>query len=188
VTPPALPPSDTSPRVSLGDLYRGFFGAGARGFGGTLPWARRMLVEERRWLTPQEFTDVFSLCNFLPGPNVVNVSIVVGARFQGVRGSLAAFAGLLTVPIVAILTLAVLYARFGQLPGIDAILRGVGAAAAGLITATGLRMAASLARVPRALVFLVITFIAIAILRLPLVPVLLAVAPLSVLAAWVRRP
>ncbi|HEY3067903.1 MAG TPA: chromate transporter [Methylomirabilota bacterium] len=188
MTPPAPPPTDTAPRVSLGDLYRGFFGAGARGFGGTLPWARRMLVDERRWLTPQEFTDIFSLCNFLPGPNVVNVSIVVGARFQGVRGSLVAFAGLLTLPIVAILTLALLYERFGQLPGIDAVLRGVGAAAAGLISATGLRMAAPLARLPRALVFLAITFVAIAVLRWPLVPVLLVVAPLSALAAWGQRP
>jgi len=189
VTPPALSPSDTAPPVSLGELYRGFFSAGARGFGGTLPWARRMLVEERRWLTPQEFTDVFSLCNFLPGPNVVNVSIVVGARFHGVRGSLAAFAGLLTLPIVAILTLAVLYERFGQLPGIDAVLRGVGAAAAGLISATGLRMATALSAMPRSLVFVAITFVAIAILRWPLIPVLLGLAPLSVLAAaWARRP
>ena len=189
MTAPAAPPTDASPRVSLGDLYRGFFAAGARGFGGTLPWARRMLVEERRWLTPQEFTDVFSLCNFLPGPNVVNVSIVVGARFQGVRGSLAAFAGLLTLPLVAILTLAVLYDRFGQLPGIDGVIRGVGAAAAGLISATGLRMAAPLAGIPRALVFLGIMFVAIAVLRWPLVPVLLALAPLSVLAAaWTQRP
>jgi chromate transporter len=171
----------------VGDLYQGFLLAGARGFGGTLPWARRMLVEERGWLTSQEFVDVFSLCNFLPGPNVVNVSIVVGARFRGVRGSLAAFAGLLTVPLAAVLTLAALYTRFGRAPGIDALLRGVGAAAAGLVIATAVRMASTLPRGPRALGFLVLTFAAIALLRWPLLLVLLGLAPLSVLAAWIRR-
>ncbi|HEV8616192.1 MAG TPA: chromate transporter [Methylomirabilota bacterium] len=181
-------PTATPPEVTVGDLYRGFLLAGARGFGGTLPWARRMLVEERRWLTAQEFTDVFSLCNFLPGPNVVNVSVVVGARFHGVRGSLAAFAGLLTVPLTTVLTLAALYGRFGRMAGVDALLRGVGAAAAGLVIATALVMAGPLLRQPRALAFLVVTFTAIAIMRLPLLLVLAALAPLSVLAAWARRP
>jgi chromate transporter len=183
----SLPLAGAPPAPTLRELYRGFFLAGARGFGGTMPWARRMLVEERRWLTAQEFTDVFGLCNFLPGPNIVNVSIVVGARFHGPRGSLVAFAGLLSLPIVVVLTLAVLHGRFGSLPGVDGLLRGVGAAAAGLVLATGLRMAAVLARTPRALVFLALTFGAVAWLRWPLLPVLLGLAPLSVLAAWRRR-
>jgi chromate transporter len=93
-----LPAGDTA-RVTLGELYRGFLHAGARGFGGAMPWARRMLVEERRWLTAQEFTDVFSLCNFLPGPNIVSVSVIVGSRLAGPRGAVTAFAGLLTVPL-----------------------------------------------------------------------------------------
>src|SRR5688572_31781807 len=105
------PPAPT-PR----ELYRGFFLAGARGFGGTLPWARRMLVEERRWLTEQEFLDTFSLCNLLPGPNVASMAVILGARFRGLRGALAALGGLLTIPLATILTLAVLFERFGQLP------------------------------------------------------------------------
>ena len=176
-------------RPRLITLFVAFGTVALSGFGGVLPWTRRMIVDRRRWMTAEEFNDAYALCNFLPGPNVVNVSIVVGARFHGVRGSLAAFAGLLTLPIVAILTLAVLYERFGQLPGIDAVLRGVGAAAAGLISATGLRMATALSAMPRSLVFVAITFVAIAILRWPLIPVLLGLAPLSVLAAaWARRP
>lgn len=173
--------------MTLGDLFGAFCRAGARGFGGVLPWARRMLVEERRWLTPEEFTDVFSLCNFLPGPNVVNLSIVVGARFQGARGALVAFLGLVSLPLAIVLALAVLYARFGQLPGINALLRGVGTAAAGLVIATGLKMAGPFARKPWALAFLGATFVAVALLRWPLVPVLLGLAPASVLVAWVRR-
>ena len=182
--------STTEPpiRVTLGELYRGFFHAGARGVGGVLPWVRRMLVEERRWLTAAEFTDLFSLCNFLPGPNTVNLSIVVGARFHGVRGALTALAGMLTLPLAVVLLLAALYARFGALPGIDAVLRGIGAAAGGLVLATGVKMAAPFLRRPRALAVLLVTFAVIALLRWPLVPVLLALAPLSVLAAWFRRP
>src|SRR5437762_12044650 len=166
--------STTEPpiRPTLGELYRGFLQAGARGFGGTLPWARRMLVEERRWLTAQEFTDTFSLCNFLPGPNVASMSVIIGPRFHGVLGSAAALGGLLTIPLTTILTLAVLYERFGQLTGVDAALRGVGAAAAGLVPAAGLRMATAIGRTPRVLLFLVAAFVAVAVLRWPLVPVL----------------
>ena len=181
------PPAGAVRPPTVAELYRGFFHAGARGFGGVLPWARRMLVDERRWLTAAEFTDLFSLCNFLPGPNTINMTIIVGARFQGPRGSLAALAGILTLPVVAVLALALLYDRFGQLPGIDAFLRGLGAAAGGLVLATGLRMAVPLGRTPRVLAFLLVTFAAIALRRWPLVPVLLALAPASVLVAWLRR-
>jgi chromate transporter len=179
-------PAD-APHPTLGELYRGFFHTGARGFGGVLPWARRMLVEERGWLTAAEFTDLFSLCNFLPGPNTVNLSIIVGARFHGARGALTALAGILTLPLVAVLTLAALYGRFGQLPGVDAFLRGLGAAAGGLVLATGLKMAAPLLARPRAVAFLLVTFAAIALLRWPLIPVLFTLAPLSMAAAWIRR-
>jgi len=178
--------STTGPpiRPTLGELYRGFLGTGARGFGGTLPWARRMLIEERRWLTEREFLDLFSLCNLLPGPNVSSMSVIIGARFHGPLGAAAALGGLLTVPMLTILTLAVLYQRFGQLPGVDAALRGVGAAAAGLVLALGMRMARSLGRTPRVLVFMLTAFVAVAVFRWPLVPVLLGLAPISVLAAW----
>jgi len=180
-------PAGGTPRVTLGELYRGFLYAGARGFGGAMPWARRMLVEERRWLTVQEFTDVFSLCNFLPGPNIVNVSVVIGARFAGPRGAVVAFSGLLTVPLLVVLTLAALYSRIGTMPGVDALLRGVGAAAGGLVLATGVKMAEGLPRTARAAGFLLAAFVAIGLLRWPLVPVLFTLAPLSVLAAWFRR-
>ena len=178
--------STTEPpiRVTLGELYRGFLATGARGFGGTLPWARRMMVEERRWLTEREFIDTMSLCSFLPGPNVSSMSVIVGARFRGPLGAAAALGGLLTVPLTTILTLAVLYARFGQLPGVDAALRGMGAAAGGLVLAAGLRMAAGLGRSPRVLLFLVAAFVGMAVLRWPLVPVLFGLAPISALAAW----
>jgi chromate transporter len=146
-----------------------------------------MLVEERRWLTVEEFTDVFGLCNLLPGPNTLNITIVVGARFHGWRGALVGVAGLLSLPLTVALLLGGLFAHIGTMPGIEAVLRGVGAAVAGLVLATGIKMAASLGRTPRALGFLIVTVVAIALLRWPLVPVLLALIPLSVLVAWIRH-
>ena len=182
---PTLPGVPTG--VTLGDLFWSFFRVGVRGFGGALPWVHRMLTEERRWLTPKQFTDVLSLCQLLPGPNVVNVSVVVGSRFRGAAGALAAVSGLMAVPLVVVLALGALYARFGQAPAVDALLRGVGPAAVGLFIATGLKMAWPLARSPRTLGFLLVAFGALALFRWPLIPVLLGLAPLSVLAAWWRR-
>jgi chromate transporter len=152
-----------------------------------MPWVRRMLVEEHRWLTAQAFTDTLSVCQILPGPNVVNVSVVVGARFQGGPGAVAAVTGLLSVPFLVVLVLGVLYARLGHAPAVDRLLRGLGPAAVALVLATGLKMAAPLVREPRALVFLVAAFVAVGLLRWPLVPVLLGLAPLSVVAAWMAR-
>ncbi|MBV8576720.1 MAG: chromate transporter, partial [Acetobacteraceae bacterium] len=99
------------PHPTIGALFSGFFSTGISGFGGTLPWARRMLVEQRRWLTGPEFTDTLALCQFLPGPNVVNLSIAVGARFQGAAGALAAITGLLAAPVAIVIVLGVIYAR-----------------------------------------------------------------------------
>ena len=146
-----------------------------------------MLVEERRWLTAREFNDVFGLCNLLPGPNTLNITIVVGSRFHGWRGALAGVAGLLSLPLTVALLLGALFAHVGTLPGIEAVLRGVGAAVAGLVLATGVKMAVSLGRTPRALGFLLATVTAIAVLRWPLVPVLVTLIPLSVLVVWIRR-
>jgi len=173
--------------VTLGEIFWSFFRVGVRGFGGALPWVHRMLIEERRWLTPKQFTDVLSLCQLLPGPNVVNVSVVVGSRLRGPAGALAAVSGLMAVPLLVVLVLGALYARFGQAPAVDALLRGVGPAAVGLFIATGLKMAWPLARGPRTLAFLLAAFAALAVVRWPLVPVLLGLAPLSVLAAWGRQ-
>src|SRR5213593_1428543 len=172
---------------TVGELFWAFFRTGARGFGRALAWGRRMLVEERSWLTTPEFTDIFSVSNFLPGPNVLNVTVIVGSRFHGVPSALAAVLGLIALPLVIVLVLAALYARLGQTPGIDAILRGLGAVVAGLVIATALKMAGSLLRAPRFVGFLLVTVGAIALLRWPLIPVLLGFGTVSVLVAWIRR-
>src|SRR3954462_1042420 len=100
-----------SPHVSAGSLFVGFLKVGLSGFGGVLPFARRMLVEERRWLSEEEFTGVLSLSQVLPGPNIVNVSVIVGRKFQGWIGSILATVGLMLMPLVIVLSLAALYAQ-----------------------------------------------------------------------------
>lgn len=153
-----------------------------------MPFARRMLVEERRWLSAEEFTEVLSLCQLLPGPNVVNVAVCVGTRYHGALGAVAAFAGLMTAPLFIMLALGVLYTQYGHYPAVSALFRGVSAAAAGLVVAMGIKMAMSRRLRSAMALFTVITFIGIALMRLPLVVFLLGAAPLSVAAAvWRRR-
>ena len=151
------------------------------GFGGVLPWARRMIVEQRGWLSPVEFNDLIALCQFLPGPNVVNLSVALGTRFRGVPGALASLAGLLAAPTAIVLALGGLYARFGQVPAVRGAFEGLAAAASGLVIATACRMAWPLRSSPGALLVAALAFGAVALLRLPLLPAMLVLAPLGIL-------
>ena len=169
-------------------LFLGFLMVGLQGFGGVLPFARRMLVEQHRWLSEREFTEVLSLSQFLPGPNIVNVSIIVGNRFRGPLGSIAATLGLMLMPFVIVLVLAALYARFADLAPVRGATNGVSATATGLIIATGLKMAQPLKGIPWHIVMCALTFIAIALLRLPLLWVLAVLAPISIAIAWWMMP
>jgi chromate transporter len=178
--PPVVP--------SLGSLFVGFLSIGICGFGGTLPWARRMVVERRRWLTPGEFTELLGLCQFLPGPNVINLSVALGARFHGAAGSVAAFAGLMSAPMAIVLALGAVYERFGQLPAVQHLFTGLAAAASALVLATALRIAAPLRGQLTGLLIAAVTFVAIAVLRAPLPVVLLVMAPVSVLMHRQVRP
>ena len=174
---------------SPGELFYAFMKLGLQGFGGVLPIARHVLVEEHRWLTMDEFTDIVARCQALPGPNIVNVSICIGARHFGARGALAACTGMLAAPFVVVLLLGALYSGFAQLPAVAAALRGVSAVAAGLILGNALRMAASKRMRSWRVLFGVAAFGAVFWWRLPLAPVLAVAIPLSIGAAWLgRRP
>jgi chromate transporter len=181
------PISDASQTVPLSDLFLAFLRITLSGFGGTLPFARQTLVLDRQWLSDRQFVEALSLCQFLPGPNVVNLSIVVGQRFRGVVGALSALAGLVLAPMSIVLVLAVLYDRFGQVPAVDRVLNGISAAAPGLVVAMGVEMARLFGRVPRAVLFAALAFVATGLLQWPIVPVLAVLAPISVAAAWRRR-
>ena len=180
---------------SPGELLRVFSALALQGFGGVLPIAQRELVERRRWLTREEFVETLSVGQVLPGPNVVNLALMIGDRFFGWRGAFAALAGLLTLPLLIVMTLAVLYTRFAVEPMVAGALRGMGAVAAGLIAAMALRLLPTLARNPlgRApcAVALAATLVVVGGLRWPMAYAVLGVGGVAVLAAWWqlgRRP
>src|SRR4051794_770443 len=106
--------SDTRAPPSLAALFLGFFVVGLCGFGGVLPWARRMVVEQRRLMAAAEFTDLLGLCQFLPGGNIMNVTIALGARFHGVLGATAAFLGLMTAPVAIVIGLGAIYNDYAE--------------------------------------------------------------------------
>jgi chromate transporter len=170
----------------LAELFLAFSTVSLSGFGGVLPWTRRMIVERRGWMTADEFNAAYSLCNFLPGPNIVNFSVVFGSRIAGPWGALVALFGLLGPPVALVLVFAALYAQFGEVGLVRRILGGIAPAAAGLMLATAGKMARplfSLGLGPAPLV-VASTILAIGILRLPLPWVVLAFIPLSIAAAW----
>ena len=159
----------------------GFLSVGMFGFGGVLPWTRRMIVEKRQWLSAGEFTDMLALCQFLPGPNVINLSGALGYRWYGWAGAITCFTGLMFAPMVIIIGLGMLYARIGGNPSVQHAFAGLSAAASAMVIATALKIAAPLLTRPYALVIVAITFVAAAILRVPLLYVVLTCAPLSIL-------
>ena len=162
---------------SLTDLFVSFTLLALQGFGGVLAVVQRELVEKKRWLTPEEFVEEWAVAQIMPGPNVVNLSLMIGHRYFGLRGALAALAGMLTVPLVVVLMLALVYAQFAGHPGVAGALRGMGAVAAGLSAATGLRLMGALKLhplgLPMCIALALACFIGIALLRLPLAYVLL---------------
>jgi chromate transporter len=177
-----------TPGVTTRDLFTGFLKVGLSGFGGVLPFARRMLVDKSRWLTELEFNEVLSLSQFLPGPNIVNVSIIVGRRFQGLRGAFAATTGLMLMPLLIILLLATLYGHVAQIEAVRGATNAVSAAAAGLMLAVGFKMARPLRNTPWQIGIGLVAFAAIGPARLPLLWVLAVLAPLAVgIARWSRR-
>ncbi len=180
-------PNPSVRAVSLGELFAGFFQIAIYGFGGVLPWARRMIVEQRAWLNDAEFNEMLGLCQFLPGPNVVNLSICVGARFQGWRGSVVSITALLALPFWFAIGAGYLYVKYGDLSTVRGAMAGVSAAAAGLVIAMGAKMARSGTRSPRAAAVAAAAVIAVAVMGWPIGWVLLALIPASILLAWLFR-
>lgn len=182
-----IPAAD--PQPGLSELFFTFASMSMAGFGGVLPWARRSLVEERKWLTAEQFNEGFSFSQLLPGPNIVNFSVVFGSRLRGSAGAMVALAGLMGPPFVIVTILAMLYVQYGEIAWLQRILAGVASAAAGLIIATVAKMAKPL--FDRALDFApfiaLIVFVAIGVLRWPLPYVLIVAGPISIALAWYRR-
>lgn len=173
-------------RPDLRAIFWGFSSVGLSGFGGVLPFARRMLVDERQWMTAEEFNAQLGLCQFLPGPNVVNLAVVVGKRQRGLAGAIVAPVGLLAGPFVIVLLLALLYDHYGSLPLAQSMLRGIAAVGCGLLFAMAWRMGAAIKDKLFFLPFTAMIVVAIAGLRWPMPFVMLAGLLLSGALAWWR--
>jgi chromate transporter len=171
---------------SLTELFLGFAACSLSGFGGVLPFARRMIVERRRWMTADEFNETFSLSQFLPGPNIVNFSVVFGSRFGGAPGAAVALAGLLGPPVAIVTAMAVLYAYYGDIPAVGRTLAGISAAAVGLLIATVVKMAWPVFQrgVHWMPALALVAFVAVGPLHWPLQWVFLALAPVGIALAW----
>lgn len=188
-----MTPDDTDqvePPKTLRELFFAFNSISLQGFGGVLAVAQRGLVEQRRWLTPRDFVELLSVSQVLPGPNIVNLGLIIGDRFFGLRGAFTAMAGMLIVPTALVLVLTALYARFSYLPMVAGALRGMGAVAAGLVFATAFKLMPSLRGNPMGTgvcgALTLCTLLAIGWLRWPLAWVLLGLGSLGIGAAWRR--
>ena len=189
---PAAPTAPSAPDhphpTSLPELFVAFTLLALQGFGGVLAVVQRELVERKRWLTQDEFLEDWAVAQIMPGPNVVNLSMMVGARYFGLRGAMTALAGMLAVPLVVVLLLAVVHARFADNPQVAGALRGMAAVSAGLIAAAGLKLGNALTRHPLPLflsaAIAALGFVLVALLRWPLFYVLLGLGGLGCVLTW----
>jgi chromate transporter len=184
---PSPSPDRPQPR-SLSDLFFSFTFLALQGFGGVLAVVQLELVERKRWLTREEFIEDWAVAQIMPGPNVVNLSMMIGSRYFGLPGALAALAGMLVFPLIVVLLMALAYSRYADHPGVAGALRGMGAVAAGLIVASGIKLMPALARHPlgrpACLLLAALCFGAVALLQLPLLYVLAGLGLLACVLTW----
>ena len=179
--------SHSSPR-SLTDLFVSFTVLSLQGFGGVLAVAQHELVERKHWMTNEEFVEEWAVAQIMPGPNIVNLALMLGGRYFGFSGAMTALAGMLAIPLVIVLLLSALYGQYSSHPEVIGALRGMGAVAAGLIIASGLKLSKSLKSnplgIPFCIIFGAVSFICVALLRWPLAFVLLGIGCLTCIIAY----
>jgi chromate transporter len=173
-----------SPKPTLGEVFGAFFMIGLTGFGGVLPWARRMLVERRGWLTDREFAEVLPLAQLLPGPNVSNIATIIGRKYHGALGAVTGVCGLYLAPTIITVGVGYAYASWGNAAVTTHLLAGLMPVATGLVIATVLKLLVSLPRDLRNLVLVVAMFVAVGLLKLPLLLVLAVLGPFGSWLMW----
>jgi chromate transporter len=166
-------------------LFVGFLKVSLLAFGGGLVWARRIAVDQQRWLDDQEFAEILTLCQFMPGPNIVGITLCVGSKLRGPLGAVSAVAGFILLPWTVGLSLGALCLHFAHIPVLQNILGGVSAAAAGLMIATGIRLLLPHRTRRTAVLFTALAFAGMALTKLPLLWVLLGLAPVSIAVAGI---
>lgn len=175
------------PRLSRLALFLTFSRISLSSFGGALFWARRGLVERQRWLTEREFVELLTLGQLLPGPNVLNLTVMVGYRFAGWTGAAASVAGYLGWPCLVVIGMGVLYQQYGSLPQVQQALAGMSKVAAGLLLATVIKLAMVLPRQWWPWLFGMLAFVGVGILRWPLVWVMIGLSPVAIFFAWKEK-
>lgn len=174
--------------TSLTDLFVSFTLIALQGFGGVLAVIQQQVVERKRWMSNEEFIEEWSVAQIMPGPNVCNLAMMIGTRHFGLAGAMSALAGILAVPLVLVLCLALVYAQFSNQPQVQGALRGMAAVAAGLIAATGLRMSVALGKnvIPlvACLAIAATGFVLLAWVRVPLATVIAVLGGLGCVLAW----
>lgn len=182
IVQPAAAPTSTDETRNVPthtQLFTGFLLLGLMGFGGVLPMSRRMLVEERKWLAANEFTDLLGLCQFLPGGNIINLSVAVGMRFHGLTGAFVSLVGLVSAPIFVVIGLGSIYAHFADNLYVQHAFFGLAAAASGLVLGLAWKIASPLRTKPVGIAICLATAAAIAVFQTPLLPTLAILAPVS---------
>ena len=174
--------------ASLGALWWVFNRLALQGFGGVLPVAHRELIERERWVSPQQFIELLTLGQVLPGPNIINIAIILGERFFGWRGALVAVLGLLALPLLIVLGLTIAYQQFATNPLVAGALHGMGVVAAGLVISTAVKLARTLKGNAMGLgtcaVLGAATALMVGGLRWPMVGVVLGLGGLGMALAW----
>lgn len=184
---PGTPGEPSGPRVGPARLFLAFAQLTLHSFGGVLFWMRRLFVERWRWFSEQEFVELVAIAQILPGVNGINIAVLIGHRFAGWLGAVASVAGFLTPPCLVVVALGLLHQRYGALPLVQDALAGMSSAAVGLLIATAANMATVLGRRREPWLFVAVAFVAVGVLRWPLLAVVAVLAPLGIFAAWKGR-
>ena len=188
MSPDASKPSTEPATITSVDLFWTFLQVGLYGFGGIAAIGRYMIVERRKWLTEQDYAALLGLCQILPGGNVINVAAILGDRYQGPAGAFWAVAGLFAMPLLLLVAIAGIYDQIADFPNVQAGISGAAAAASGLLIGTSIKMMRALKLKLLALSFALAAFVAVAVLRLPLIWTLAVLMPLCLAATfWERR-
>lgn len=160
--------TDTLAQPSNHELFMGFMKLGLMGFGGVLPLARQLVVEDKQWLNTAQFTDLLGICQLLPGGNIINMAVAIGYQFQGVKGAFYAVLGLIFAPTIIVVLLYQLYAQFQNIPTIKHLIEGLAAAAAGLLFAMGIKMLKPICKHPMTWLSVVLTFVFMLWFKIPM--------------------
>lgn len=179
------PTLQSNDKISLWNIAISYLKISLSSFGGGLSaWAQLIVVEERKWLTDEEFLSAFALCRMLPGPNQVNFAIYVGLRLRGLMGALAALSGLIVIPFFVVVSAGIAYFHFQNMPSVSAALRGMSAVAVGMTLGMGYKLSLRYSFTPWTFCLMLAAFFTIGVFRWPLVPVLAVLIPLSVAVTW----